>query len=74
MKAKDVIKLKKGDKVNHLQLGVCTVVRADITAWGELFGLVLYPDTQEGIGMVRAWSGGRLIPIIETSYRLIKSL
>ena len=75
MKAKDIIKLKKDNKVIHRQLGICTVVRVEKTMFGELFGLIILPDTQDGRDILRCWSGTPDdMPMIETSYRLIKSL
>jgi hypothetical protein len=72
MTAKEILKLKAGDKVIHIQLGICTV-RGIVLASTSLFGLSITPDSKEGCIKLSEWSGMPFgTPLLETSYRLLK--
>jgi len=69
MKTKDVYQLKKGDKVNHKHLGLCTV-----SGFVPDFGPTLIPDTIEGKNKLTTLSGMPPgTPLLETSFRLFQS-
>jgi len=69
MKTKEVYTLKKGDKINHKHLGVCTV-----DGYIAGFGPTIIPDTKPGLDLLRHQSGmPDGTPLLETSFRLITS-
>lgn len=74
MGIKDVHSLKADDKIYHKHYGVCTVKENHLTITGELFGVILLPDTFAGRFLLHCQSKMPIdTPLMETSYRLILS-
>lgn len=69
MGAKEIYRLKKGEKINHKHYGICTVDGIILD-----FGVVIIPDSLAGLSLLRRQSGmPDGTPLLETSFRLITS-
>lgn len=74
MTEKQILKLSEGDKVQHKQLGVCTIKELHFGTAG-LFGVAITPDEKEGCILLSKLSGMPFgTPLLETSYRLLKPI
>lgn len=56
MKDEDALKLKANQKVIHRRYGVC-IVKEVMIAQGELFGVIIRPDNQNGRDLLRSDCG-----------------
>lgn len=68
MKNEDALKLKPGQKVIHRRYGVCIVKDVIITEGlpcGELFGVVVRPDNQNGRDLLREDCGCDIPDMLE---------
>lgn len=57
MKVEDALKLEPGQKVIHRRYGVCIVKDVMKAYGGELFGVVVRPDNQNGRDLLRSDCG-----------------
>jgi len=64
MKHEDAIKLKPKQKVIHRRYGVC-IVKEVLMAQGELFGVVVRPDNQNGRDLLRTDCGCDIPDVLE---------
>jgi len=68
MKYEDAVKLKPEQKVIHRRYGVC-IVKEVMMAQGELFGVVIRPDNQNGRDLLRADCGSDIPDMLEDRHR-----
>ena len=68
MKQEDAEKLKPKQKVIHRRYGVC-IVKEVIMAQGELFGVVVRPDNQNGRDLLRSDTGCDIPDVLEDQPR-----
>ena len=64
MKNEDAMKLEYGQKVIHRRYGVC-IVRDVMIMGGELFGVVVRPDNQNGRDLLRSDCGCNVPDMLE---------
>jgi len=64
MKYEDAVKLKPEQKVIHRRYGVC-IVKEVMMAQGELFGVIIRPDNQNGRDLLRADCGSDIPDMLE---------
>ena len=68
MKFEDAMKLEPKQKVIHRRYGVCIVKEVLITG-GELFGVVVRPDNQNGRDLLRSDCGCDIPDMLEDQTR-----
>ena len=70
MKTKDALKLENGQKVMHKRYGEC-IVKEVMISFGEIFGVVMTPATENGRMILRLDSGTDIPDYLEDSIRQI---
>lgn len=70
MKLTDVMKLKPGEEIVHTRYGEC-VVKEVMLSRGQLFGVLIVPNTDDGRVLLQRDSGVDA-PLLEDSIRRLK--
>ena len=72
MKTSEIKKLTSGNKVIHKRYGLCTIHDVIWSPPGELFGVVIQPDTPTGKKLLARHSGVDIPNVLEDSVRMLK--
>ena len=68
MKKEELAKIKPGDDVKHKRYGLCLVEKVECP-FGNFFGMVVRPKTDEGKNLLAQDCGVPDIPLMEGSLR-----